>query len=102
MFGPLPFIAMFVMGWTMSLREHGFAPITMTQRIGTLLAWLFAVVVSGIVYAVIVGLVTGGLAHRIAFETTVPVSRLAVALAWVVNLTVWGWWLVLVCGPGIP
>lgn len=96
MFGPLPFIAMVVVGWAISLREKGQTPITMTERLETLLAWLFVVVGAGLLYTVLVGLVTGAFAHRIAFEKSVPVTRLAVALTWVVNLTVWGWWLVLV------
>ena len=94
-FGPLPFIALFVVGWTISLREWHMVQGTMAHRIMPLVIVLAVIVATGFCYAVLVGVVAGRLAHRIAFETTIPVSRLAVALTWVANLTAWGWCLVL-------
>ena len=93
--GPLPFIALVVVGWTNSLREWHMVQGTIAHRIIPLLIVLAVIVATGFCYAVFVGVVAGRLAHRIAFETTMSVSRLAMALAWVVNLTVWGWCLVL-------
>lgn len=88
-------MALVVVVWTNSLREWHMVQGTMAHRIMPLLIVMAVIVATGFCYSVLVGVVAGRLAHRIAFETTISVSRLAVALAWVTNLTAWGWCLVL-------
>ena len=48
------------------------------------------------IYALLTGYVSGKIAQWFAFETAVPVSRLAIAIAWVANLSLWGWAVVIV------
>lgn len=49
-------------------------------------------------YVLLTGYLSGWIAHRIAFGTAVTVSRLAIAIAWVANLSLWGWAFVVVMG----
>lgn len=49
-------------------------------------------------YVLLTGIVSGWIAYRFAFETTVSVSGLAIAIAWVANLSLWGWAVVVVMG----
>ncbi|MEK6262233.1 MAG: hypothetical protein AABP62_26850 [Planctomycetota bacterium] len=50
----------------------------------------------GVLYVLTVGLVSGRLAHRFAYETDVSAPTLAMLIAWVANLSLWGWAAVLV------
>lgn len=54
---------------------------------------LFWTIIFGGFYVLLTGIVSGWIAHRFAFDTAVPVSRLAIAIAiaWVANLSLWGW-----------
>lgn len=49
-----------------------------------------------ILYVLTVGFVSGRVAHRFAYETDVSVPTLALLIAWVANLSLWGWTVVLV------
>ena len=49
-----------------------------------------------ILYVLTVGFVSGRVAHRFAYETNVSVPTLAQLIAWVANLSLWGWTVVLV------
>ena len=89
--GPLLLMAMLVV---MAIGQREDQPLTMTQRSVILVTALLVVVLIGIIYSFVVGVVSGSIAHRFAFETTIPVSRLAIVLAWVANLSLWGWSLV--------
>ena len=64
--------------------------IAIAIRIGIVACVLPCMVVIGGFYVWLTGIVSGWIAHRCAFETKVSVSRLAIAIAWVVNLSLWG------------
>ncbi|MBC8115217.1 MAG: hypothetical protein H7062_12605 [Candidatus Saccharimonas sp.] len=50
----------------------------------------------GVLYVLAVGFVSGRVAHRFAYETNVSAPTLAMLIAWVANLSLWGWAAVLV------
>lgn len=87
--GVLPFlvfaVAIFSMGGPNGGDGH------FVERIGFLIGVLLWTTICGGFYVLLAGIVSGWIAHRIAFETAVPVSRLAIAIAWVANLSLWGW-----------
>ena len=49
-----------------------------------------------VLYVLTVGFVSGRVAYRFAYETDVSVPTLALLIAWVANLSLWGWTVVLV------
>lgn len=49
-----------------------------------------------VLYVLAVGFVSGRVAHRFAYETDVSAPLLARLIAWVANLCLWGWAVVLV------
>ena len=61
------------------------------QLITLIVCWFGWMICLPTLYVLMTGIVSGWIAHRFAFETAVPVSRLAIALAWVANLSLWGW-----------
>lgn len=90
--GPLPFIVFLLASVIMGEPDGGQKPLV--EQIGVFIGVLFVMIICGSFYVVPIGMVSGWIAHRLAFETTVPVSRLAIAIAWVANLSLWGWWVV--------
>ena len=47
-----------------------------------------------VLYVLAVGIVSGRVAHRFAYQTAISVPTLALLMAWVVNFSLWGWtWL---------
>lgn len=54
---------------------------------------IFLLMASG-AYVVIVGVLSGRVAHRFAYETNISSRRLSLLMVWVANLSLWGWtWL---------
>ena len=55
-----------------------------------------ALVGGSVMYVLAVGFVSGRVAHRFAYETEISVPTLARLIAWVANLSLWGWTVLLV------
>lgn len=49
-----------------------------------------------VIYVFVIGEGSGRLAHRFAYETDISATTLARLIAWVANLCLWGWAVVLV------
>lgn len=54
------------------------------------------VVGCSVLYVLAVAFVAGRLAHRFAYQTDISVPTLAKLIAWVANLSLWGWTVLLV------
>ena len=91
---PLPFIVLVVVGSIMSAEPGG--QFQFVSRVEFFVAGLLWTAILGGFYVLAMGIACGWLAHRFAFETAVPVTRIAIALAWVANLSLWGWMVVIV------
>ena len=88
--GPLPIVAFAAVGLILSETDKG-------ESVFAEMFCLFGGMLGlCAIYVLLTGIVFGWIAHRFAFETVVPVSRLAIAIAWVANLSLWGWTLVFV------
>ena len=88
--GSLPFLALAPVGLIFGDPDKGQIQFTEVFR---LLGGMLGVCS---IYVLLTGYVSGWIAHWFAFETAVPVSRLAIAIAWIANLSLWGWVVVVV------
>jgi hypothetical protein len=86
---PLPFI-LFVVAGSMMRKMSG-EQTSFDARVAFAVDALIWTISFGSFYACLASLACGWLAHRVAFGTFVPVQRLSIALAWVANLSLWGW-----------
>lgn len=87
--GPLPVIGLVIVGPILSARDGG--QFEFIPPIWFFFGALFWTIIFGGFYVLLTGIVSGWIAHRFAFDTAVPASRLAIAIAWVANLSLWGW-----------
>lgn len=86
--GAIPVVVLCAVGVIKIEIDRGFV---FDQLISLIICWFgWTICLSGL-YVLLTGFVSGWIAHRFAFETVVPVSRLAIAIAWVANLSLWGW-----------
>lgn len=93
--GPLPVIALVVAFPILSAGDGGQFELPSIEFFVGALLWT---IILGGFYVLLTGLIFGWIAYRFTFETTVPVSRLAIAIAWGANLSLWGWAVVVVMG----
>ena len=90
LFGPAPFIVLVVVDICSTKVLGGISLTSIVMRIVILALVLPTMVAFGGFYVWLTGIVSGWIAHQCAFETEVSVSRLAIAIAWVINLSLWG------------
>lgn len=89
LFGPPPYYVLAVLDAVTHHKPQGLALLLVMCLI-----ILFWICVLEVLYVLVVGNLCGELSHKIAFGTSIPVRRMAIALTWVANLSVWGWILV--------
>ncbi len=84
--GPAPYVVLASFGVLL-----GFG--SLRDLIAMFIVWFSTIVLAG-AYVALVGYGSAWVAHRFAYGTAVPVERLALALVWTANFTLWGWGLV--------